>query len=377
MPARISACCGGAPDAHELKALASAPGAELLTLRRSKTTVNHLMTSDSTRPETPERGAGAPPQYPGYPPYPYGAPADDEIDLRELWNVVWRGKWIIIAVTAVFAVGSVIYALSLPNIYQSNALLAPSDDAQGGGMSRMAGQLGGLASLAGISMGGAAGDDKVAVAMAVMKSRKFITGFIEKYEVLPELMAVEQWSRGSRELVFDSEIYDAEEGVWVREVAPPKEAKPSSWEAYKKFMQVLSVSQDKDTGFVTVSVEHQSPSVAERWVSLLVDNVNEVMKEKDVAEAQRSIEFLQGQLASVTIADMRTVFYQLIEEQTKTIMLAEVREEYVFSTIDPAVIAEEKTKPKRAFISMLGVVLGGVLGVLLGFIRYFVRLKKH
>ena len=77
--------------------------------------------------------------------------ADDEIDLRELFATLWRGKWIIILVTTVFAVVGVFYALSQPNIYQSSVLLAPAQDEGGAGVS---GQLGGLASLAGISLGG-------------------------------------------------------------------------------------------------------------------------------------------------------------------------------------------------------------------------------
>lgn len=322
------------------------------------------MPVDKSNHETPPRDTGAPPQHPGYPPYPYQVPADDEIDLRELWNIIWRGKWIIIAVTAVFAVASVLYALSLPNIYQSKALLAPSEDAQGGGMSGMAGQLGGLASLAGITMGGAAGDDKVAIAMEVLKSRKFIGNFVGRHDILPELMAVERWDFGSNSLVFDSELYDASQGKWVRDVDPPKASEPSSWEAHKEFMEILTVSKDKETGFVTVALEHQSPYIAESWVRLLVDNVNEVMKEKDVTEARRSIEFLQNQLSGVALADMRTVFYQLIEEQTKTIMLAEVRDEYVFSTIDPPVVAEERVKPKRALIVVLGILLGAMLAMM-------------
>ena len=55
---------------------------------------------------------------------------DDEIDLRELFAAIWQGKWIIIAVTAVFAVVSVFYALSLPNIYKSEVLLAPAGEQQ-------------------------------------------------------------------------------------------------------------------------------------------------------------------------------------------------------------------------------------------------------
>ncbi len=82
------------------------------------------------------------PNYLPYPPNPQ-QPIDDEIDLRELLGALWKGKWIIIATTFVFAAGAVLYALSLPNIYKSDALLAPAESSNGGGLSKMAGQLGG------------------------------------------------------------------------------------------------------------------------------------------------------------------------------------------------------------------------------------------
>lgn len=334
------------------------------------------MPPDTPKQDTASSAPSLPPKYPQYPPYPYAPPPDDEIDLRELWNVIWRGKWIIIAVTALFAVGAVFYALSLPNIYQSRALLAPSEGAQGGGMAHMAGQLGGLASLAGINMGARPGDNKVAVAKAVLTSRRFISSFIEKYDLLPELMAVKRWDQQNNRVIFDPELYDKTRGVWVREVDPPRVSRPSAWEAYEAFRDLLNVSQDKETGFVTVSVEHQSPHIAQQWATLLVQEVNQAMKEKDVVEAQRSIDFLQGQLSSVALADMRTVFYQLIEEQTKTVMLAEVREEYVFSTIDPPVVPEDKARPQRALISALGLLFGGVFSVTAVLIRYLLIVRR-
>lgn len=307
-----------------------------------------------------------------YPPE-FGGRSDDEINLRELWDIIWQGKWLIIAITAVFAIGSVIYALSLPNIYKAQALLSPEEEAQGGGISPMMGQLGGLASLAGISLGSGGGDNKVAVAKEVIKSRQFITNFIERHGILPELMAVDHWDRRGNKLIYDSDLYDAAQNKWVRDVDPPQKPQPSAWEAYKAFMEILTVSQDKETGFVTVAVEHQSPYIAEHWVALLVEEVNSVVKEQDVGEARRSIEYLTKQLDRVALAEMRSVFYQLIEEQTKTIMLSEVRDEYVFSTIDPAVVPEEKTKPKRALICILGTMLGGMLAVMFVFIRHFVK----
>lgn len=320
-----------------------------------------------------QKGVSPQPVFYAYPP---NTRSDDEIDLRELWNVIWKGKWLIFAFTTLFAAGSVALALSLPNIYRSQTLLAPSDESQGGGLSGTARQFGGLASLAGINLNAAGGDNKVAIAIEVLQSRQFIAKIIEKHDLLPELMAVEGWNRGTNTLEYDHDIYLPEQKKWVREVDPPNQLKPSDWEAYKAFKEKLSVSQDKDTGFVTLAVEHYSPYVAQRWVDLLVKEVNAVLKEKDMGEARRSIDYLQGKLSQVAIADMKTVFYQLIEEQTKTVMLAEVRDEYVFSTIDPPVVAEEKAKPKRALICVFGIMLGGMLSVVLILIRHFVRQGK-
>lgn len=92
---------------------------------------------------------------------------DDEIDLRELFAVIWRGKWIILAVTALFAVGAVVFAIKQPNIYKSEALLAPASEEQGGGLSALASQFGGLASLAGVNLGGKGGTDKTELAIQI------------------------------------------------------------------------------------------------------------------------------------------------------------------------------------------------------------------
>ena len=73
---------------------------------------------------------------------------------------------------------------------------------------------------------------------------------------------------------------------------------------------------------------------------------------------------------------METVFYQLIEEQTKSMMLTKVKAEYVLKTIDPAQVPDEKAKPKRALIVVLGTMLGGMLSVLIVLIRYFSNKKS-
>jgi uncharacterized protein involved in exopolysaccharide biosynthesis len=298
----------------------------------------------------------------------------DEIDLRELFSVIWQGKWIIIAITFVFAVGAVFFAINQPNIYKSEALLSPADTQQGGGgLAALAGQFGGLASMAGINLGGGGGVDKTQMAIEVMKSRQFASLFIQKHNILADLMAAEKWDMGSKAVIYDDELYNALEQKWVRQVQAPFQPEPSMQEAYKKFNKIMTVNTSKDTGMVTVSIEHLSPDIAQQWVNWLVADINKEMKIRDVAEANRSIDFLQKQIQQTNVADIRTILYKLVEEQAKTVMFAEVRDEYVFKTIDPALVPEEKAKPKRALIVVLGTMLGGMLAIMLVLIRYFVR----
>lgn len=296
---------------------------------------------------------------------------DDEIDLRELFAVIWQGKWIIIAITAVFAISSVIFAIMQPNIYKSEALLAPATEEQSGGLSALAGQFGGLASMAGINLG-SGGLDKTKMAIEVMNSRGFTTQFIQKHNILPELMAVEKWNMEHDSLIYDKEIYLPETRDWTRDFEAPFKAEPSMQEAFKEFSEILSVNLSKDTGMVTVSIEHLSPFVAQKWVTWLVEDINQIMKNRDVTEAQRSSDFLYKQIMLTNVADIRSILYRLIEEQAKTIMFAEVRDEYVFRTIDPALAPEEKYRPRRALIAVLGTIFGGILSIVFLFTRYFV-----
>jgi len=296
---------------------------------------------------------------------------DDEIDLAELWRAIWSGKWLIIAITTVFAAAAVAYALSLPNIYKSQALLAPAAQEQSG--AGLASQFGGLASLAGISLGGGGGIDKTGLAIEIMKSRLFISKFITKHDLLVPLMASKGWDQNSNQLIYNEQAYDVSEQKWLREVKAPFTPQPSAQQAYKAFSALINISQDKKSSMVTISVKHYSPVVAKQWLDWLIDAINQEMKTRDLTEAHKSINYLELQLGKTRLNELQNVLYQIIEEQTKTIMFAEVREQYAFKTIDPALVPELKDGPKRALICVLGVLLGGMLGVFIVLIRHFKR----
>lgn len=309
-----------------------------------------------------------------YQPYlPKPQPSDGEIDLRQLFNALWKGKWVIITTTFIFAIGSVVYALNLPDIYKSDALLAPAESSSGGDLSKMAGQLGGLAALAGVNLG-AGESSQTELAVQVMKSRQFIDAFIKNHDLLVPLMASKGWDLANNKLILDEDIYNSSNGEWLREAQGLRNAEPSAQEAYKVFnKEILSINQDKESGLYTVSIEHYSPYIAQQWVDWLIEDINKVMRERAIAETTQNLAYLNTQLQKTPVADMQNTFYKLIEEQTKSLMLAEVQEEFIFKVVDPAVIPELKSSPKRALICVLGTLLGGMLSVVIVLVGFALR----
>ena len=302
--------------------------------------------------------------------------ADKDISFREIAAVIWSGRIKIIVVTLGFTICSVLYALSLPNEYRASALLAPAQQ-DAGGLSGMLGQLGGLASLAGMSLGaGETSESKVA--QQIMKSWSFMDGFITNNDLAVEVYAVEGWNSYSNTPIIDEDLYDETKKEWlvVNDVTG-ETGPPSSWQLYKAFAEKLVVSEDNDSGLVTVSVEHYSPLVAKEWVDMFVKDINRHMQERQVEKVSKNIEYLERQIDKASIAEMQGVLYTIIEEQIKAKMLAEASPEYAFVTVSSSMIPEKKSRPKRALIGIVGALFGAMLAVFATLVVHSYRGHGH
>ncbi|MBF0218127.1 MAG: hypothetical protein HQL49_01155 [Gammaproteobacteria bacterium] len=281
---------------------------------------------------------------------------DDEISLLELWSVVWAGKWHIIGLSLLFAAVAAVVSLQMPNYYKAEVLLAPvSAEKGGGGLSAALGGLGGLASLAGVSLGGGGGDVKEN--LAVLNSRKFLVQFIESEKLMPLLFA-DKWS--------------AAEQKWV-DSDPEKQ--PTQWDAFRTMSGVLQVSEDKKSGLVRLSVEWTDAALATSWANLLVERLNAHLRQEAIERSQDNLKYLNQELAGIEIADMRQTLFALISKEQKQAMLANTQQEFAFRVLDAAVEPDKKSKPKRSLIVVLATLVGGMLGLFWVFVSN--ALKNH
>jgi uncharacterized protein involved in exopolysaccharide biosynthesis len=303
-----------------------------------------------------------------------GFDRDGLIDLRVLFLVVWRQKRLILIGTGVIATLSVLITLTLPNYYRSSSLLAPAISGNSGGLAALAGQFGGLASLAGVNLGGE-DSGQVTLAIEVFNSRSFSLRFIEENNLSSQLLVATAWDSDSGELEYDAELYDVVNHSW-RDTDSANKLKNDTHRLLKRYRKLVSIKEDKKTGFITISVDFLSPETAKKWVEQLIVAINDEIRSRDVVEAQKSIDYLSAQLQKTTVAELREVFHSLIEEHMKTKMFAETREEYVFKVVDPAFRPERKAYPRRSVIVILSTMASFVLLICFSLVRAYVQSEE-
>ena len=291
--------------------------------------------------------------------------------VKELIELLWSSKLIIIVTTLLFALASVFYSLQLNNVYKADVVLESARNSESS-LGKSAAQLGQLASLAGFAFPGG-GQDSTATDLAIMESRQFLSAFIANNDLLVPLFAGTGWDFATESLIINNEIYDESKDKWLRKVKVPLQPKPSAQEAVTQFKEHMEVVHDRLTGLVYVSIEYYSPTYAKNWLSNLVVELNLYVKNKEVALINANIAYLEKQAEAMDNAGMKAVFYRLLEEQQKKVMLALSSDEYVFKTIDPAVIPEKKSGPKRAIICVLGTFAGFFLSIVFVLLRVYFK----
>lgn len=271
----------------------------------------------------------------------------DPIDVRVLIARLWARRWWIVAsVIVCTAIAATVAYISTP-IYRAVMVLVPAGSERGGmgaGLGQALGQLGGLASLAGINV--SSGDLETEESLAVLRSRQFTETFIQDLNLIPVLFA-DRW--------------DEAQGTWQEGKKPPTPA-----EAYKYFdKKVRSAMQDKKTGLVSVQVEWRDREQAAAWANELVRRLNSEMRNRAIAKADASIGFLEKELTGTTTVASREAVGRLIEGQIKQRMIANVQQEYAFRVVDRAMApdARDFVRPQRLVLLVVGALAGAMLGV--------------
>ena len=274
--------------------------------------------------------------------------ADEGIDVGDLAARLWSGRWWILASVVFFTFALTTLAFIMTPKYRATTVLVPASPTHGGlggALGGAIGQLGGLASLAGIGLGG--DNSETEESLAVLRSQQFTQAFIQDNNLMPRLY---------------SKRWDERTGKWKPGGAPPTLA-----QAFKYFNDgVRSISQDKKTGLVTVQIDWKNRLEAAQWANSMVERLNEEMRRRAIAKTDASLGFLEKELNATSVVPTREAINRLIEAQIKQRMLANVNREYAFRVVDVASVPDDgdTVRPNKPVMIIAGPFVGAVIGVL-------------
>jgi uncharacterized protein involved in exopolysaccharide biosynthesis len=255
----------------------------------------------------------------------------DELDVIGFIRLLWRHKVLMASTCLVFGLIAVVIALLTTPIYRGEVVVTEVRDHEMGSSGGIASELGGLASLAGMDLASVTGVGQSE--FAILNSNHLVEEFVKRNNLLP---------------------------VLLKHSKKP----PTLWLAVKKFKDgVVVVHKDVRKGVITVDCEWTDAATAAGWANSFVALANELIRRRALDDAGRNIAYLTEQLTRTNDVELRKVIYNLIESQTKTLMLANGRTEYAFQVVDEAIPPEIRTRPHRTLMVLVGLAMGLTLGM--------------
>ncbi len=284
------------------------------------------------------------------------APRDQQpvqdIDLKDVLLCLWAGKWWIVTAALTGGLSAGMLALVVPERYEATVLLSPASnagDGGAGGFGALASRFGGLASLAGISVGA---DTSKEETTAYLRSETIVESYIRENDLLP---------------VLYPKLWNSSTSKWT---TSDKADEPTVWKGTRLFRsQILTVAKDAKTGLITLTIRWKDPESAARWANGLVEMGNSHLRQRAIRDSERNIEYLNAEAAKTSAVEARQAIYAVLQNEINKAMLARGSQEYAYKVIDPGTAAELPVSPKiRLWIGM-GVIAGGLASILLLLLR--------
>lgn len=285
----------------------------------------------------------------------------EDIDLKELFFITWNYRNFVLLVTLIFTFAFLAYAVSLPNIYTSKAVLIPTNQKET--LSSKINNYSTIASFAGVSID--ENSTKSDEAIKRIKSFQFFSEHFLPNVDLQDILAVKKWLPNTNSTIYDKKIFDEENNIWNTK----NNLIPSKQTAYKAYSDFIKVTED-DKSFVTLSFDHKSPYIAKEWVEIVIKNINESMRLESMNSAKKSIDFLNATSNTTNVQSLNLAISKLLETQMQTLMLSS-SDDYVYKVIDSPIVSEFKSGPKRPLIVIFGMLFGFIASVGMVLIRHF------
>ena len=327
---------------------------------------------------------------------------NDEINLINLFKVIWDGRWFIILTTVVGSLLVLAYTYTLTPLYKSEISLYPVlSSSKPTGLSRLQG----LAASFGYDFGSTETNFNIP---DVVNSRRIKLAIINHdwyfSDIEDTMSLLEYWHIDDKPGLF-SRVFG------IKETDPKRQRLKWEEQALKKINDRISVTDSKKTGLITVSVLSEEPYLSKEIVAFIADALIKYINQVQLKQASENRQFIEDRIKEVeaqlkeseenlkrfrednrSIKDspelqlelerlMRDVevnqqVYITLKQQYEIARIEEVKEAPVVNVLDEGREAVEKDKPRRVKVIILTVFLISGFSSIITFLRNVILIKK-
>ena len=282
----------------------------------------------------------------------------NEVTVRDFLFFLWRSRWFAVIGAISFGFAALLTSWIVTPEYTAYTVLLPvSSQHRGLGLQSISSaesQFSGLASLAGLSLGGES--SQKTAALATLESQILTDKYIRKNNLLP---------------VLYSKLWNPKSQTW--RVRRSRDI-PTLWKANLLWSKTIrTVESNPKTGLVTVTIRWKNPQLAATWANGIVEMTNDYLRQRAIHQAQRSITYLNSEVDKTSVVAVKNAIYTLMEAEIKKEMIAKGRKDFALRVIDPAVAPERKSFPRPVLWTIIGVLSGLFLGLLASILSETVR----
>lgn len=273
------------------------------------------------------------------------------INVRDFLDYILRNLLQLILFSSLVAVIFYFYASTIPNTYVSSAILKVDhiDNQSNSNVSN-----GGL--LSSLSGFGNAGDKDTTELIKRITSITFYNQLMEDEDLEVKLAAIKSFDKKNNTEVYDKEIYSKNLKKWV---VTNNERKYSSQAIFYNFyLQNLSVSIDKDSGLVMIAFEHPSPNFASDFINELVNELNIVVANEKINQAQSKIDYINTIIESNQKDQVKVFLNEMLEQEYKSLLLFAPENNKPYKLLDYPVVPEKPSYPNKITYFILGFFFG-------------------
>ena len=294
--------------------------------------------------------------------------ANDEIDLKELFLTIWSGRNLIaLVVGASIALAAFVLHNSERQYTVSYTFQPVADDNNAPNLSG----LGGLASLAGVSLPTASSGDFQTFKI-LLQSEETAEQLMASPEIVRQIFKNE-WSEKTksfepqeasvkvRSVQFIKRLLTGSESA---EYTAPNAARLAAW-----LSQSFSAAEDRDTGMLKLTSETPNPQLIIDVMTATSTITDTILKDRYLSSARQSVEFYQNKISAARSRESREALAQLIAQEQQKLMLASNGSFFVAQPLTRPSVSLQPTSPKSSLVLALAVVLGGFIGSAIVLIR--------